>query len=75
MEVVKKAWTYRDTSTNEDRLKKQCEGSLIDLKNLYGIFKEKLSSPDCGAILVNSIKNVEKLILEIFIKTEEAQSS
>ena len=55
--------------------KKQCEGSLNDSQNVDNIFSERLSSPDCVAILVNCIKNVEKQTVKIFSKTEETEYS
>ena len=55
--------------------KKQHEGSLNDSQNVDNIFPEGLSSPDCVAILVNCIKNVEKQSVEIFAKTEETKNS
>ena len=39
------------------------------------IFSLKDYLRDCVAILVNCIKNVEKGIVEIFIKTEETRNS
>ena len=41
----------------------------------YRPFAKGLSSPDCTAILVNCIKNVEKSIVEIFSKTDETKNS
>ena len=55
--------------------KKQCEDSLNDSQNVDNIFSEGLSSPDCVAILVNCIKNVEKQTVKIFSKTEETEYS
>ena len=49
-----------DVSKNGDNLKKQHEGSLNNSQNADDIFAEGLSSPDCVAILVNCIKNVER---------------
>ena len=61
----------RDKSTNSDHPKKQREGSLNDSQNVDDIFSEGLFSPDCVAVLVICIKNVEKHIVQIFSKTEE----
>ena len=50
-------------STIVDNPKNQLWGSLNDSQNVNDIFSERLSSPDCVAILVNCIKNVEKQIV------------
>ena len=50
-------------------------GSLTDSQNVVDIFSERLSSPDCLAILVDCIKNVENQIVVIFSKIEETKSS
>ena len=63
-----------DNSTNGDDPKKKCESSLNDSQNADNILYEQLSSPDCVAILVNCVKNVEKGIVEIFSKTEETKN-
>ena len=60
-----------DKSTNSDHPKKQREGSLNDSQNVDDIFSEGLFSPDCVAVLVICIKNVEKHVVQIFSKTEE----
>ena len=49
-------------STNSDHPKMQHEGSLNDSQNVDDIFSEGLFSPDCIAVLVIGIKNVEKHI-------------
>ena len=64
-----------NNSTIGDDPKKQREDSLNNSQNVDDIFSEGLSSPDCVAILVNYIKNVEKQIVEIFSKTEETRNS
>ena len=67
---------FSDNSTNgNEKKKKQHEGSLNDSQNVDNIFPEGLSSPDCVAILVNCIKNMEKQSVEIFDKTEETKNS
>ena len=48
---------------------------MNDSQNVDNIFPEGLSSPDCVAILVNCIKNMEKQSVEIFAKTEETKNS
>ena len=55
--------------------KKQREGSLTDSQNVVDIFSKRLSSPDCLAILVDCIKNVENQIVVIFSKIEQTKSS
>ena len=64
-----------DKSTNSDHPKKQREGSLNDSQNVDDIFSEGLFSPDCVAVLVICIKNVEKHVVQIFSKTEEIKYS
>ena len=48
---------------------------MTDSQNVVDIFSERLSSPDCLAILVDCIKNVENQIVVIFSKIEETKSS
>lgn len=48
---------------------------MNDFQNVDDIFAEGLSSPDCVAVLVNFVKNMEKQIVEIFKKTEKTKNS
>ena len=63
-----------DNSTNDDDPEKQREISLNDSQNVDDTVAERLSSPDCVAIVVICVKNAENRIIEMFGKTEESKS-
>ena len=69
-----KKWDLSGSSNQEEGAKKLKERSLntsrfSDIPD--ELFSESLKSPDCVKILFSCIKNVEKLITQIFDNTKE----
>ena len=60
----------RSQSENGDEPKKQCDESSTIVNE---VFKEGLGDPDCLAILINCLRNLEIRVNDIFTELSEAR--